>query len=119
MERVDIVPATAELLQKFYGRPPLVAVKALVAVYEGEPICVGGYLQTGFVAIPFTDVRPVMRERFVLTGVKMAKRVMAMVRASGLTMVARPDLAIEPSVRFLEYLGFERQDNGSYLCRAG
>lgn len=103
-----IVPATAELLERYYGRrPPWTVHRAFAVVHEGEPICVGGAFRHEDRFVAFADVRPIMRERFVKTGVRMARKVMEAYREMGVQLYATADCNVEPAKRFLEHLGFK------------
>ncbi len=108
MDKVEIVPATADLVRAFYGKLPR-TMKALVAVVDGRPICVAGtFVNPDGVTVVFADIRDEMRAH-KKTGMRMAWRVMAMVRASGVKTFAKADCNIEPAVRFLEHLGFTKR----------
>lgn len=114
-----IVPATYELLDRFYGkRQPYTVHRALAAVLDGEPICIGGAYRVGDRFVAFADVRPVMRERFVKTGVRMAKDVLKMYREMGVPLFAKASCDVEAAGRFLEHLGFKPLRDGVYAWRA-
>jgi hypothetical protein len=68
-----IVPATPDLLKRFYGDAPRRTVRALAAVLEGEPLCVAGIYRDGDRLVGFADMRPEMRERYRKTGMRMAR----------------------------------------------
>lgn len=114
----EIVPATPEILLAFYGRPLKRTARAWAALLQGEPICIGGYYQDGERTIAFSDFRPIMREKFTKTAVKMALMVMDELRQEGVTVHAGADCAVEAAGRFLEYLGFHHVEKGVYLCPA-
>lgn len=107
-----IVPATPEIWERFYGEPPAKSFRALAAVLDGAPLAIAGTYVNGDCKVAFAAVKPVMRERFRKTGVRLAHEVMAMIRASGVPVVAIADPQIEPAVRFLEHLGFEPVTEG-------
>lgn len=107
----EIVPATPELMERFYGKPQAVTVRALAAVLDGEPLCIAGTFTQGGVTVVFANVRPEMRKRFKKTGLRLARRVMQMAQGR---VVAMPDGNVEAAARFLEHLGFTKADNGVY-----
>jgi hypothetical protein len=115
----EIVPATRELMERFYGHPPRQTAQALVTLLGDEPIGVAGvYADRYGRMVCFADTRPVLRERFSKTGVRMAHRLMKMAREKGVTLWAAADSGIEPAARFLEYLGFTHVEKGVYICPA-
>ena len=115
-----IVPATSALLERYYGhRPPWTVHRAFAAVYEGEPICIGGAFRHGERFVAFADVRPIMRERFVKTGIRLAHRVLEAYREMGVPLYALADCKVEPARRFLEHIGFKPlAEEGVYAWRA-
>ena len=58
MGKVDIVPATTELVQDFYGYIPPKTIRAIVAVKDGETIAVGGVFNIGMGWMVFSDMKP-------------------------------------------------------------
>lgn len=112
-----IVPATPEILTRFYGQPQRCSVRALAAVLDGEPICIAGTCVQGGRKVMFADVRDEMR-RYPKTGVRMAKKVMDGIRADGVPVAAMADEGVESARRFLEYLGFQPVHDGVYAWRA-
>lgn len=107
----EIVPATPELMERFYGTPQQITVRALAAVLDGEPLCIAGTFTQGGVTVVFANVKPEMRTRFKKTGVRLARRVMETVSGR---VVAMPDGNVEAAARFLEHLGFTKSENGVY-----
>lgn len=109
--KLDIVPADAELLSRFYGQAPTRSVRALVGLAEGEPVVVGGLYWESERSVLFANIAPVVREKFVLSGVKFAKALLPMIRESRGPVFALAQENIETSCRFLEWMGF-KQVNG-------
>lgn len=111
-----IVPATAELIDRYYGhRPPWTVHRAFAAVLDGEPVCIAGALRDGERFVAFADIRPVMRERFVKTGLRMARRVMESYRALGVPLYALAACDVPAAERFLLHLGFQPLPNGGFV----
>ena len=81
-------PATLDDFRRFYGAPPPMTVRAVVATDENdEPVGVGGYYLAGSVAVAFTNHKD-MRKR---DKVKAARAFMAMLRALPFEVVAGAD----------------------------
>lgn len=112
-----IVPATAMHWEQFYGAPPPRSFRGLVAVHDGVPLAIGGTYVQGDCKVAFAAVKPEMRERFRKTGVRLAREVMAMIRASGVPVLAVADPQIEAAPRFLEHLGFHPVHEGVHAWR--
>ena len=112
--RPAIVPATRELLERYYGHSQSRSVRALAVVLDGEPICIGGTCRDGARVIAFAEIKPVMRERYRKTGLLLAKRVMAMIRETGVPVFTITDCNVEAAERFLEHLGFTKRAEGIY-----
>jgi hypothetical protein len=109
-----IVPATAEMIMRFTGEAPRHTVRALAAVLDGEPLAIAGVHCDGKRHIAFASVKPVMRERYRKTGLRMARQVIAMWRSLGVPVFAVPDERIEAAPRFLRHLGFREIRKGVY-----
>jgi acetyl-CoA carboxylase carboxyltransferase component len=114
MKNPEIVPATPDLIKRFYGHAQPWTVRAFAAVLNGEPLCIAGVGYAEGQSVVFANVKPVMRERFKKTGVRLAKCVMQLVAERGQPVIALPDCGLESAPRFLEYLGFQRLPNGVY-----
>lgn len=104
-----IVPATRDLLEQFYGHPQSRSVRALAAVLDGKPICVAGVHCDGARYIAFAEITPLMREKYPLSGMRMARRVMQMIRDLRVPVYTAADCRVEAAHRFLEHLGFARK----------
>ena len=61
-------PATRADFLTFYGRPPPVTVKAIVAEDGDKPIGVGGYYLKDGVAVAFTNQRGMTKRQIVEAG---------------------------------------------------
>lgn len=59
--KVEIVPATLELIQRYYGCPPPFSVKALIAKLEGIPAGIGGLQMINGVPWAFSEMNATLR----------------------------------------------------------
>ncbi len=110
----DIVPATAEMFTRFTGKPPQHTVRALAAVLDGEPLAIAGVHCDGNRHFAFASIKPVMRERYRKTGLRMARQLLQEWRDRGAPVYAVADERIEAAPRFLEHLGFREIGKGLY-----
>jgi hypothetical protein len=86
---IEVRPATAADLRRFYGRDVPLTVRALVAVLDGVPVGAGGYFIQDGVAHAFSDMHPELagRKKDII---RCARRLVAFIRAAGLPTIARP-----------------------------
>lgn len=105
----EIVPATAEMLRRFYGRLPEQTVRAL-AVTEGDVVLgVTGFYPDNGRTVLFAKIgEQVERRRYVRTILICAHRILEMARTLGMPIQAVADTEIEGSNRLIEHLGAER-----------
>jgi hypothetical protein len=108
------MPATAEMFAQFTGKPLRHTVRALAAVLDGEPLCIAGVHCDGKRYIAFASVKPVMRERYRKTGLRMARQLIQAWGALGMPVFAAADECVEAAPRFLEHLGFREIRKGVY-----
>lgn len=105
--RSEIVPATPELLLRFYGRAPAVSMRAFVGIHDGEPLAVFGLYYDAGRMVLFSNIKPEAR-RFKKTLVAGAFMVRDLARSLGVPVHAAADCCVDGSVRLLERLGFKR-----------
>lgn len=99
---IEIRPATPDDLNAFYGHPPPVTVRALVALKDGEIKCIAGVTLEKGQSIAFSDMRENdagKKERFKI----------ALAMTEWMKQF-KPDVTLEPhqmsSDKFLRKLGF-------------
>lgn len=103
----EIVPATAELLDRFYGPEPRgPTVRGYVALLDGEPIGVAG-VTCGQIPLVFSDLTPEMK-RYPVLLFKTAKRILRSIRGTAYAVCNQDEPTAE---EFLTRLGFERYDD--------
>ena len=91
-----IRPATRADLVAFYGRPPSMTVRALVAVdADDRPVGVGGYYLKDGTAVAFSDQVGMNKRDMVRAG----RPLMAMLKRLGMTIVAASDTTEATALR--------------------
>lgn len=104
MKRPETRPASAEDIERFYGRRLPHSVAAHVAVLDGEPIGVVGLMFDPRGAYYFSDLRPEMR-RWPMTIVRGVRAFLADVGETNAPAIADTE---EPGApRLLSLLGFD------------
>lgn len=75
---IEIVPATNELVQAYYGKPAPWTLQGYVALENGKPIGLAGLYREGPHLVAFSDIRDEMRihKWQMLEGVRLVKRMM-------------------------------------------
>jgi len=112
MSSVEIRPATAELLEQYYGQMPPKTVRAVVGVdSDGNVIGVGGYYIEGIRAVVFSDMKPEARvhKRQII---KAAHAAIHLALDSGLSPIAVQQSP--ESETFLKHFGFTKLVEGIY-----
>lgn len=113
---VELLPATQDLVERYYGKRPLMSMRGIVAVEDGVPIGLGGLYRDQNRMIVFCEMKPAAKKyrRHILMA---AKLVLALIREyDEVRAVASPD---EPTaVRFLEHLGFRHEVENVYVMRS-
>lgn len=113
---IEIIPATDEMIRRFYGGPVPQTVRAVAGVRDGEVLGIGGYYVCGPRVVIFSDIKPEylgMKKSIV----KATRKVLEMVRESGMPAMAVPDDGIDGAKFFLDRLGFIEQNHGVYEWR--
>ena len=93
--------ATRGDFQAYYGRPPPMTLRGLVAASSTGILGFGGYYRKDGVAVVFSDNRPHMSKRDIVRG---ARELMGLVRECGLPAVANVGHAGDAALR---HYGFE------------
>lgn len=114
---MEIIKATPELLESYYGCPMKRSCMAYCAVEDGKVFGVGGWYNDQARKVIFTDMDDEVRDHPKLL-FKTCKMVIAEAMHRGVPLHAVPDLEIESSVRFLERLGFVQMTKEVWICQA-
>lgn len=111
----EIVPATTELLQRFYGEKPKRSQKAVVALKDDRVIGVAGVYVDDERQVMFADLTEDIRQdkRAVIRGIR------AVMRLAGerLPVHALADPEIDGSEVLLEHMGFRHLQDRIYEWR--
>lgn len=110
---MKIETLTPEIAQRFFGGSPKTTAKGFAALRDGEPLCIGGVYHSHDRTVVFANVKPEMRA-YPIAGMKLARKVMEMVKSLGVTVYAMADCDVEASGRFLEHLGFKHLEGVVY-----
>lgn len=116
MKSIEFVPATPELLERFYGARPPMTVRAVVAMQDDEMVSVFGVFRVkqswvGFWDYPKTTV-PAKHKRALVRGYRM---VLDMVKSSRMPVYAYADPAIQKSEDMLRHMGMERHQGQFFV----
>lgn len=111
MTSIDLKPATADLIKRFYGRVPRTA-QAYVAVKGEKVLGVAGLYQDGDKLIAFTDLGETRQSKRTI--VQGARLLMPLIRAARMPVFALCDPAIEGASTLLEHYGFRPVGEGVY-----
>ena len=117
MTSIDVVPATPDLMQRFYGRTPARTSQAVVAVQGDRVLGVAGvYFENGY-AVAFTELSDEIRanKRLIVRGYR---ALLPFLRAARLPVVALCDPLIAGSERLLLHYNFEPRAQGVWQWEA-
>ena len=108
---MNIVPATREMLERYYGFSPYPTVRAQAAVEDGEILGIGGMSLSKHRMVVFVSMKEELRERMRKYPRALVRKVLELqdyAKRKGLILQAEPDKAIPCSLQFLDRLGFEK-----------
>jgi hypothetical protein len=117
MKPIELVPATNELLVRFYGEPVKRTMRAVVAVRGNEILGVAGIYRHENGWGMFSDTTEELRRHGKLL-LKSAKAFMQVAIDSGLPIFAKCSENLETADRFLRHLGFRPVDGDLYQWQA-
>jgi hypothetical protein len=106
----EIVPATPELLARFYGDAPKRTARAVAVVRGEEVLGVGGVYREGTNSVLFSDMTDELRKNKRAL-VKALRAVMRLMKG---TVYSWADPDIEGSDVLLKHMGFEPYRDGVY-----
>ena len=102
---MNIVPATYEMMSRYYARPPQYTAYAWAAMENDQMLGIGGVCLYQSKMLVFLGMNEELRERFrkyPRALVRKVREVQELARSKGLTLYAKPDLDIPCAIRFLE-----------------
>lgn len=108
-----LVPATMELLQRFYGEKPTRSQRAIVALKDERIVGVAGIYTDQERTVMFSQMTDECRKD-KRTLVKGIRAVMSIAKARAMPVHALADPGIEGSEKLLEHMGFEHLKDGIY-----
>lgn len=111
---IEILPATPELLARFYGDTPKRTSRAVAVVSGDEVLGVGGVYREGANSVLFSDMKDELRKNKRA----LVKAVRAVMRLMKGTVYSWADPDIEGSDVLLKHMGFEPYGDGVYQWQA-
>ena len=108
---MKFVPATREMLERYYGFNPRPTVRVQAMVENGEILGVGGMSITRNRMVVFVSMKEELRERMRKYPRALVRKVLELqdyAKRKGLVLQAEPDKTIPCSLQFLARLGFEK-----------
>lgn len=113
----DVIPATAEVIRRFYGSAPT-RTQMAVAVVDGDRVLgVGGVYLDGPRWVMFSDMTDDLRQK-KRTLVRAVRAVQAMISRRTIPVVALADPQIPGSDVLLRHMGAEHVSDGVYAWPA-
>jgi hypothetical protein len=112
----EIVPATREMWESFYGSPPTRTMRAFAGLSDGQVLAMFGVYYGQNHMVLFSDMKPEARA-FKKTIVKAAKNLAETIKSKGIPVFACADKT-EGAVRLLEHIGFKHVVDNYYEWRA-
>ena len=114
---MNIVPATQELVDEFYGTKLPVSVRGFFILNdEGKPIGTGGFIRrSANVMVLYSEGREEVYTHHKKAVVKLARMLLDIADRNGWTLIADADDTKETADGFLAKLGFEQGANGVYV----
>ena len=111
-----VIPATTEILTKFYGYSPKRTVYAFAAIEVDKILAVWGFHVENAHGVLFSDISH-EGFKYKKSIVKNAKSLIELAKRKHLPLFAKAD-CMETAKRFLVHLGFVEVKKGIYLCQA-
>lgn len=110
----QIVLATPELLERFYGQKPVKTQRAIAVVENGEVLAVGGIFATQANYVIFSEMRQDVRSQpwYRRTLIRAVRRILSFAVKRDIPVLALADPDIEGSENLLKHLGFEPLTQG-------
>jgi hypothetical protein len=112
MGNIDIRPTTAEDIEVLYGHRPRKTMRAYTAVYDGQPVAVGGVYYYSDQVVAFSCIKPEFAHLKAGLG-RGAIKVLRMLKDINKPIIAVAEPGIPTSAEFLERCGFEHTHTNS------
>lgn len=116
------MPATYELMNRYYARTPRYTAHAWAFVENDQVLGIGGACIYQSKMLVFLGMTDELRERFrkyPRALVRKVRQIQELAHSRGLILYAKPDRDIPCAVRFLERMGFQKQDGTeTYTCQS-
>ena len=104
MTKIELIPATHEIVRDFYGHEPLVTMRAVAAVQDGVTLGVGGIFQAGLAWMLFSDMKPELtKDKRAM--VKVCRSIRKLIENTRLPVYALADKNIEGSETLINHIG--------------
>ena len=112
--KTKIIPATSELLLRYYGKQPPKTSYSFVAVKDNRVIGVSGVYITKSRLIVFASISDELKDdkRTIVKGIA---KVMKLAKEKHLPIYAICDESIEKAVNFIKHVGFVHEYEGVYV----
>jgi hypothetical protein len=116
MAKIEVIPATYDVLVKFYGKAPERTQKSYAIVDDGEIVSIVGVYRENGMAVLFSDSLPEVEEvkkKYAKAAVKSVKMLTPYMKDIN-EVVSVADEKKSRSQAFLEHFGF-KNINGKYI----
>lgn len=115
--KIQIVPATVEMFERFVGEAPQRTVRAVAVVRDDEVLGIAGVCVDKCRLVMFSELSDELKKnkRAIARGIR------ALMRIAGrfnLPIYAVADKTIEGSDKLLEHLRFQKTVSGVYVWRS-
>lgn len=114
---IELIPATADILARFYGKPVTRSMRAIAAVRDGDVLGVAGVFVDESRQVVFSSISEELKAHPRLI-VRAYRIVLAMARESALQAHAVCDPAETTARHFLEHIGFQKVNGDTYQLEA-
>lgn len=116
---IEFRPATAELVEAFYGKPSPLTLRAYVCLVDGVPAGVVGIANEGGHKVAFSDIDPAYRghrdqRRAIVKGIRLMR---AMLEATPVPVYVQPNPDEPTAPALLARLGFVPTGHDNTLVR--
>ena len=114
---VEVIPATKQHLESFYGRSLPRSIYAIVGIEDGKVIGLAGLYREPYRFVMFSEITPELKRhpKAIIKGFRMLQEI---ARKWEIPVHAQPDSSEPGATKFLEHLGFTEFVQGVYEWRA-
>lgn len=112
MRNDRIVPATAEVIAKYYGKHLPLTVRAVAAMEDDDIIGIGGVYFADSSAVLFSDMSERLRrnKRLMIKGIRAINEIISHVIALGLPLYAKEADGIDGTEILMRHMEFDPVD---------